>query len=68
MDFYFVSVFVFFYDAASIVSAEAECVAECCAHCALLSLVESEVQIVIDVFIFIAFFVVDGRWHDVILH
>ena len=59
---------VLLYDAASIVTAEAECVAEGSTYGAVLCLVEGEVEVVVDVFVTVIVFVVDGGRHDVVLN
>lgn len=60
-------VVVLLHDAASIVSTETKGVGEGGAHGALLCFVESEVQVVVDVFIVVALLVVDGGRYDVVL-
>ena len=49
-------------------AAEAESIRKGCAHCAFLSLVEGEVEAVVDILIFVALFMVDCRGHDVFLY
>ena len=49
-------------------SAETERVAQSSTDGAFLSLVEGEVQVVVDVFIQVVIGMVDGRRHDVVLH
>lgn len=48
-------------------SAESEGVAQCGAYGAFLCFVEGEVEVIVDVFVVVAFFVVDGGGDDVFL-
>ena len=59
---------ILLHDAASIVTSEAEGVAEGCTHGTLLRLVEGEVEVVVNVFVIVAFLVIDGGRNDVVLH
>ena len=55
-------------DYTSVVASETEGVAQGSAYCALLSLVECEVQVVVDVLVLIVLLVVDCRWNDIVLY
>ena len=46
-------------------AAEAECVAQSYVDSALLSLVEGEIERIVDILVFVAFLVVDRRGNDV---
>ena len=60
------SIFLEYYTC--VVAAETECVAQCGSYFSLLCFVESEVEIVVDVFVLVVFLVVDCRRNDVVLH
>ena len=60
--------FVFLYDTASIVSAKAEGVAQSSTYGAFLCFVKCKVEVVVDFFVLVAFFVVDGGRNDVVLY
>ena len=49
-------------------SAKAKGVAKCGTHLALLCLVEREVEVIINVFVHVVVFVVDGWGYDVVLN
>ena len=52
----------------SVVTAEAECIRQSSVDCALLSLVESKVEIIINLLVEVIVGMVDGRRNDVILY
>ena len=60
--------FVLLHNDASIVSAKSERVAQSCTHFALLRLVEGKVQIVVNLGVLIAIFMVDGRRNNIVGH
>ena len=47
---------------------KSKCVAQCSTYSTLLCLIESEVQVVVDVFIVVTFFVIDCRRYNVIFY
>ena len=57
---------VFFYDYTCIVSTKTECVAQCSTNSTMLCLIECEVQVIVDLFVVITFFVVDCWRNNVI--
>ena len=58
----------FFEEQACVVSAKAKIVAHGVANVALLCLIECEIEFVIDVWIFISVFMIDGRSDYTMLH
>ena len=61
-----ISILILLHDHSGVVASETERVGEGSAHGAFLSLVESEVEAVVDFFVFVAFLVVDGGGNDVV--
>ena len=58
----------FFEEQACVVSAEAKIIAHGVANVALLCLIECEIEFVIDIWVLISLFVIDGRSNYAVLH
>ncbi len=58
---------VLFNDYGGVVTAESERVGEGCTYRTVLSLVEGEVESVVDVLVLVSFLMVDGWGHNVVL-